>query len=246
MSLFAGLVMTCATKPANADPWNKKTYLTFSRSIEVPGAVLPPGKYVFKLLESQSNRHIVQIMNERENHVYATNLAIPKQRMDPADKTIVTFYEMPGGGPEPIHTWFYPGDTIGQEFTYSHKRAMEIRLAMRQSGQSNVTVAENRTTTTTEQTPAAVETSTATAVEADNSANRTVEPTAEPTPEPTPTPEAAASMPETPAPTPEPTPAPEPAMPHTAGNLAAIGLLGLGCLGIATTLRIANQARSKS
>src|SRR5437762_10453349 len=97
--LVGGLLLTGATTRANADEWNKKTYITISQSIEVPGAVLPPGKYVFKLLESQSNRHIVQILNERENHVYATDLAIPRLRMEPADKTVLTFYEVPGGGP---------------------------------------------------------------------------------------------------------------------------------------------------
>ena len=69
--------MLCAATLANADTWNKKTYVTTSQSIEVPGAVLPPGKYVFKLLDSASNRHIVQILNSEENHVYTTNLAIP-------------------------------------------------------------------------------------------------------------------------------------------------------------------------
>ena len=80
MCVLGGLLLTST---ANADAWNKKTIVTISQSIEVPGAVLPPGKYVFKLINSDSNRHIVQIMNDRETHVYATNLAIAKQRMEP-------------------------------------------------------------------------------------------------------------------------------------------------------------------
>ena len=52
--------------------------------------------------------------------------------MEPADKTVLTFYEMPGGGPEPIRAWFYPGDTSGQEFAYPKSRAMEISQALRQ------------------------------------------------------------------------------------------------------------------
>src|SRR6516165_1288339 len=127
MFMLGGLLLMSAATPANADAWNKKTYITTSQAIEVPGAVLPPGKYVFKLMESPSNRHIVQIMNAAENHVYTTNLAIAKERMTPADKTILTFYEMPGGGPEPVRSWFYPGVLIGQEFVYPHQRMMEIR-----------------------------------------------------------------------------------------------------------------------
>jgi hypothetical protein len=249
--LLGGMLLTGAATKANADVWNKKTYINTSRSIEVPGAILPPGRYVFKLLDSPSNRHIVQILNDRENHVYTTNLAIPKQRMEPADKTILDFYEMPGGGPEPVRSWFYPGDTIGQEFAYPRSRALEIARVMRE----HVPIlAESRDTRV--ETPGPVETSApaATSTETssatyENSADRIVEPaeTAEPTPaaEPAVTSEATASMPdEEPqgAAPPATSSTPEPDMPHTAGTTAGIALIGLSCLGIAASLRMANNA----
>src|SRR5437016_5685119 len=62
--------------PANGDQWDKKTILTFTEPVELPGIVLPPGKYVFKLLDSLANRHVVQVFNESEDHIYATILAI--------------------------------------------------------------------------------------------------------------------------------------------------------------------------
>ena len=131
LALCCALLMTTLAPAAHADVWNKKTYVTFPHRVEVPGGVfLEPGKYVFKLADSQSNRHIVQIFNERENHVFATILAISNQRMTPTSKTVMTFYEMPGDQAEPIRAWFYPGDTIGQEFAYPKKRASEISLAM--------------------------------------------------------------------------------------------------------------------
>jgi hypothetical protein len=229
--------LTVAATRANADEWNKKTYITTSQSIEVPGAVLPPGRYVFKLLDSQSNRHIVQIMNERENHVYATNLAIPKERMEPTDKTVLTFYEVPGGGAEPVRSWFYPGDLIGQEFVYPKHRMMEIRAAM---SRSTTTVAENHTTTT-EAAPVAVAPQTQPAqdsnVETAAAAPPPPAPEAPPVEEQQPAPAPSA---EQPAPAPAPEPAPEPAMPHTAGSTVEIGVLGLMCLGVAIALRLAN------
>ena len=115
--LLGGLLLTGAATRASADAWNKKTYVTIGQPIEVPGAVLPPGRYVFKLLDSPSNRNIVQIMNSEENHVFATNLAIPIQRAEPSDKTILTFYEIPGGGPELIHAWFYPRDNLSAGYS---------------------------------------------------------------------------------------------------------------------------------
>ena len=48
--------------PAHADAWDKKTIVTFSSSVEVPGKVLPAGKYVMKLVDSPSDRHIVRII----------------------------------------------------------------------------------------------------------------------------------------------------------------------------------------
>ena len=74
---------------AKADEWNQKTVFTFSGPVEVPGQVLSPGTYVFKLMDSQSDRHIVQVFNKNENHLYGTFLTIPDYRLKPAGKPII-------------------------------------------------------------------------------------------------------------------------------------------------------------
>ncbi len=104
----------------HGDAWNKKTEVTFHDEVKLPNGVTLPsnGDYVLKLLDSSADRHIVQVMNNREDRVYATILAIPSERMEPKGKTVITFYETPAGEPHYIRTWYYPGDTIGQEFTY--------------------------------------------------------------------------------------------------------------------------------
>src|SRR4029450_2032381 len=110
-----------------ADGWNKKTVVTFSQPVEIPGGiVLPAGTYVIKLLDSLSNRHIVQIFNQDQNHIYATILAIPNWRLDVTDKTVMTFGQRPAGEPQAIRSWFYPGDNFGQEFVYPKRRAVEL------------------------------------------------------------------------------------------------------------------------
>jgi hypothetical protein len=111
---------------AKADEWDKKTILTFSAPVEVPGRVLPAGTYVFKLLDSPSDRHIVQIYNKDENQLIATVLAVPDERLEARGKTVITFDERTSGSPEAVRAWFYPGNTIGQEFVYPHSRAQEI------------------------------------------------------------------------------------------------------------------------
>jgi len=117
---------------AQADAWNRKTVMTFSGPVEIPGVhlkgwgVLPAGTYVFKIMDSTSNRHIVQIFNEQETQVYATILAIPNYRLRTTDKTVVTFRERPAGQPQAIRAWFYPGRNWGEEFVYSRAQAVEL------------------------------------------------------------------------------------------------------------------------
>jgi len=129
--IFSGLALVALAFPpgTKADEWNKKTTMTFSAPVEIPGVgaqVLPAGTYVFKLLDSQSNRHIVQIFNERGDHVYATILAIPNYRLKSTDETVMTFRERAAGEPEALRAWFYPGNNWGQEFVYPKRRAIEL------------------------------------------------------------------------------------------------------------------------
>lgn len=114
--------------PAVADTWNKKTIITITEAVQVPGAILEPGKYVMKLLDSPANRHIVQIFNEREDHVYTTILAIPNYRLQPTGKTEFEWWETPAGQPKAMRAWFYPGDNFGQEFAYPKNTAMQIAM----------------------------------------------------------------------------------------------------------------------
>jgi hypothetical protein len=129
MMLVLGLVALAFPSKMKGDQWNKKTKVTFSQPVEIPGVgaqILPAGTYIFRLLDSDSDRHIVQILNERENHVFATVLAIPNLRLQTTSKTVMTFRERAAGAPEAIRAWFYPGDNFGQEFVYPKNRAIEL------------------------------------------------------------------------------------------------------------------------
>lgn len=126
------LAATIAAPAARADDWNRKTTVTFSASVEIPGVhlagwgVLPAGTYVFRILDSTQNRHIVQIFNKDETVCYATILAIPNFRLKVTDKTVMTFRERAAGQPEALRAWFYPGHQWGEEFVYPKSKAMEI------------------------------------------------------------------------------------------------------------------------
>ena len=115
-----------------ADEWNRKTTMTFSGPVEIPGVhlqgfgVLPAGTYVFKIMDSQSDRHIVQIFNQDETRILATILAITNYRLKVTDKSVITFRERPAGEPEALRAWFYPGENFGEEFVYPRAKAMEL------------------------------------------------------------------------------------------------------------------------
>jgi hypothetical protein len=126
-------MMALALAPsAIADDWNRKTVVTFSGPVEIPGvhltgwSVLPAGTYVFKILDSQSDRHIVQIFSKDEKKVLATILAIPNYRLQATDKTVITFRERPSGEPEALRAWFYPGRNWGEEFVYPKAKAIAL------------------------------------------------------------------------------------------------------------------------
>jgi|SRR5437016_12124988 len=114
-------VLFCAilAPGARADQWDKKTIVTFSDAVEIPGQVLPAGTYIFKLADSATDRHIVQIWNADETQILATTIAIPNTRSERPDKSIFEFEERAGNSPMALKVWFYPGDSTGQEFVYS-------------------------------------------------------------------------------------------------------------------------------
>jgi hypothetical protein len=127
LSLFAVTLLGATVLPsARADTWNKKTIVTFSQDVEVPGKILPAGTYTFQLLDSLSDRHIVQIFNADGSQIIATILAINDYRLQPTGQTVMKFNERPGDAPEALRAWFYPGDNFGQEFVYPKVRAIQL------------------------------------------------------------------------------------------------------------------------
>jgi len=134
--LLVALVTFLAAPCARADAWDKETIVTFSNPVEVPGQVLLPGTYVFKLADSQSDRGIVQIFSEDHSRLLATILAIPDYRPTPTEKTVISFEERPSGTPEAVRSWFYPGDNYGVEFVYP-KSTTQLAAASSQPATSS-------------------------------------------------------------------------------------------------------------
>jgi hypothetical protein len=209
-----GMLGVALSSSARADEWNKKTVMTVNEPIQVPNKVLPAGTYVIKLLDSQSDRHIVQIFNADETKLQTTILAIPNYRIQPTGKTVFSFWETPPGQPKALRAWFYPGDNFGQEFAYPKTAAAQIAAVAHQPVPTTETVA---------------------AAELPKAEVTQTQPEPQEVAQNTPPPAPAEA-----APAPEPAPVASPApqeLPKTASPYPLIGLAGLLSLGLFAMVR---------
>ncbi len=142
-----GLFSAAFAPALKADQWNKRTILTVNEAIQIPNKTLQPGKYVMRLLDSPSNRHIVQIFDENDQHLITTVLAIPNYRLQPTGETRFGFWETPVGQPKALRSWFYPGDNFGQEFAYPKNQAMVIATTANQPVPTTYATSESDLTT---------------------------------------------------------------------------------------------------
>lgn len=207
-----GLIGTSFVPKAHADAWDKKTIVTVNEPIIAGNKVLTPGTYVWRLLDSQSDRHIVQIYDRDQRHLEQTILAIPNYRLQPSGNSEFSFWETPAGVPKAVRAWFYPGDNSGQEFAYPKKLVAQLASAAPAPVPASYREPEPAPAPQPEAKP-------------------------EPQPAPAPAPEPAAPTPQAQA-APAPTPA---ALPHTASFSPLIGLLGVSSLSFAGLLAFATK-----
>lgn len=104
---------------SRADNWDRKTVVTFSGPVEIPGQVLEAGTYVFKLVTLPDTRNLVEIQNEDQSFTFATLQTVNTWRTRPTNHTRFLFDERSSDHPEALQTWYYPGDTRGLDFIYS-------------------------------------------------------------------------------------------------------------------------------
>jgi hypothetical protein len=204
------LSAACAlvTPKANADGSNEKTKVTFNQPVEVPGVgqhLLLPGTYVFKLLNSPVDRHIVEIYNADETRLLTTVLTITNHRPHATNDSILTFNERPVGEPQALKAWFYSGQHYGEQFVWDRPKAIQLAKETNEAVLATPIVLD----------AAPVEVLKTAPIEAVNPVGETVETAVVVAPVPV---EVAAVE-------------PAPALPKTASDLPLIGLAGLLSLG---------------
>jgi hypothetical protein len=136
----ATIVVAAASSHAHAQGGtiNKKTFLTFSGAVQVPGATLPAGTYVFRIA-NPAVQTIWQVLDANERHVLAQFFFVPSidrtiQEQNRAHgRPVVRFHETPQGIAPAMRVLYYPTDPAGSVFLYPKAQAEEIAAVTHQT-----------------------------------------------------------------------------------------------------------------
>ena len=225
-AMCAALALTAGIAAAQGTLSDRTTYVTFSGPVSLPGVTLPAGTYTFRLADSATDRHIVQVFNREGTKLFTTLLAVPAQRSEASGDPVITFKETPSDRPPAVHYWYYAGEKDGNELVYPKAQAMRIAQA---SGEPVMAVDSSGTSIDDWKS---------------GGISRVTSAEAQPTtPEQPPAPATAApSRPTVPPPSATDTGRPagtSGSLPKTASELPLVGLIGLFALGGAVAIRIA-------
>lgn len=103
------------------------TEVIFTAPMEIPGRVLPAGKYLFTLLPGDPEHSMVQVWSADRQHLLATLLTVPDYHLrGPSGSSTVRFDTNRYGQTDALRAWFYPGDNYGHEFVHPEDRAKAI------------------------------------------------------------------------------------------------------------------------
>lgn len=111
---------------ARAQTFDKRTVFTFNQPIALPGVTLPAGEYLFRIVDTDSSRKVIQVLSGDGKTPYAMLHSIPDIRRDASSNPEIRFMETAKGHPNAVKTWWYPHETIGYEFIYPKDQALAL------------------------------------------------------------------------------------------------------------------------
>ena len=112
---------------------HKTSILTFSVPVQVPGATLQAGTYVFERANPASDT-VWRIMDTNRHHViaqmfYRNTRRTWEQAASGNGKPLIQLYETTAGSTPALKVVYYPGDTWGNEFVYPLEQAKQLAAA---------------------------------------------------------------------------------------------------------------------
>jgi hypothetical protein len=128
ITLGLALASVIVLPTAKADEYDQASKLTFNKSIQIPGHVLPAGTYWF-VLANINSRDVVQVFNSDRSMLLASVITINAERLKSTDHTAMTFAERGEMQPETVLSWYYPAERFGHEFLYPKPEEQELARA---------------------------------------------------------------------------------------------------------------------
>jgi hypothetical protein len=118
-ALFLGLVAAAGSSIAASNVDTHTNYITFSRSVALPGVELAAGTYIFETPTNAMSNSVVRVSSRDRRKVYLTAFTrqVERPRND-RGKLLVTLGEAKSGSVPPVSAWFPIGDSIGHQFIY--------------------------------------------------------------------------------------------------------------------------------
>ena len=116
-AVLLGLVGGVA--PTRADVLDRTMFITFSRSVALPGVELAAGTYRFELADPMVSLSLVRVSSKDRRHVYLTaftNLVDRPAKLR-ADQVVSLGEAAPGKAPA-IKVWYPAANEMGREFLY--------------------------------------------------------------------------------------------------------------------------------
>jgi hypothetical protein len=122
-----GVTLGLITGAVMAQTHEKRTVFTFNRPVSLPGVTLPAGKYLFRIVDTDTTRKVIQVLSGDGKTPYAMLHSIPDVRVEASGHPEVRFLETAKGTPSAVKTWWYPGERTGYEFIYPKEQARRLR-----------------------------------------------------------------------------------------------------------------------
>jgi hypothetical protein len=123
--MLVAILLLPSSMPAS--DWNRLTTVIFDRPVQIPGQVLPPGIYVFKLADLEGEHHVVQIWNADQTILYAMVMGFPEYRDTAPSENRFTLEQKDKNEPAVLTSWFHEGNANGERFIYPKKNSEKTR-----------------------------------------------------------------------------------------------------------------------
>jgi hypothetical protein len=131
-TILALNVFAMLMAPVHAAEPTKQTRFSTNGPVEVPGMMLDSGQYLFKVIEPEAQRNVLQVFETVQlwtgdgTRLLSTMLTMPNYDLPATDKTVFTFFERGSQQPKALRIWFAPGRRYGQELVYPKAQAAEL------------------------------------------------------------------------------------------------------------------------